>query len=331
MKIVELQNETIKVKILSYGATISHFEIKNSTGDWINVLLGFEDPLDYEKEAEKAGYPYFGAFVGRSCNRTHIGEFTVNGKRESLAINNGPNSLHGGINGFHKKCFTCIASSERSATFQLISPHREEGYPGSIKVTLIYTLDGNGLALDSTAELLCIPGEDVEETYVNFTSHPYFNLSGGKDDSIHDHLVDMTHGVSGCLELDDNQIPTGRVLDRSSNPELFLDNKPLKDSLHLVQNFKGYDHFYLTPSPTAVMKVTCPANGLSLKVTSDATGFQFYTGNWLDGSFGYGQYAGFCVEPSHPPNSINMTAYRDLVLLKKGHPKKQRIVYQLIL
>jgi aldose 1-epimerase len=324
-----LTTSTLEATVLDYGATLSHLCYKRNNKS-IDVVLGYDDPFDY---IDSTTNPYFGAIIGRSCNRTSEGTFELNGESYQLPVNNGPNSLHGGVKGFDKQFWTAeVLDASPFVQLELISEHLDQGYPGKIKVTVIYWIENDSLKIDSQAELI---DDSVKETYVNLTAHPYFNLTGGKHSTVEDHIVHMP-GVKGVLELDSNQIPTGNVLTVKSNPELIFDQPmSLKTKLPLVQQFRGFDHFYLAQGNPFVV-VTCPESDISLQVTSDGAGFQFYTGNWIENQpsksihpcKSYTQYSGFCIEPSQPPNSINLGEYRNSVIVTKEKPWKHWIRYQ---
>jgi aldose 1-epimerase len=274
--------------------------------------------------------PYFGAIIGRSCNRTAKGSFQLNNLQYQLPVNNGPNSLHGGIQGFDKMFWKAqIIDSSPMVQFELTSEDGEEGYPGKVQVRVTFSIRDDILFIESQVDLLDGP----KETYVNLTSHPYFNLSGKS--TIEDHIVDMK-GVTGVLECDDTQIPTGKVLTAASNPEMFLNRESIGSKLPLVQQFRGYDHYYLANGKPFIT-ITCPQNGLSLDVWSDCAGFQFYTSNWVEEQPSkslhacgkYLQYSAVCIEPSQPPNSINIPEYRDSVIVTVEKPWKHSISYKL--
>ena len=326
-----LQTSTCTASIINYGATMTKFVI-----DGKDVLLGFDDPFG-QIEVGSRQNPYFGAFVGRACNRTENGNFEIMSVKYQLPVNNGPNSLHGGLKGFDKQFFkaTVLSQDPPSVLMSHKSSHLDQGFPGTIFVEISFTLNGSELVIETKSELV---GDEVDQTYVNLTMHPYFNLSGCNSESIEDHLVKM-NSVLGCLELNENQIPTGKLLKNEDRKELFfLSEKAISKALPLVQEFKGFDHYYLVNDGTDCITVRDPSTKIQLVVSTTAPGFQFYTGNWLDGSIlakksqgclNYGPYGGFCIEPSSPPNSINMPEYRDTVLLKRGIPKVQTIKYRL--
>jgi aldose 1-epimerase len=325
-----LTNELLSVTVLDYGAIISHLFVNNGSHQ-TDVVLGYDDPFDY---IESTKNPYFGAIIGRSCNRIENGTFTLNETRYQLPINNGINSLHGGEKGFDKKSWKAvIVDSMPSVQFELLSPDLDQGYPGSVKVLVTYTLEGPQLIIETRAELI---DDVVESTMVNMTSHPYFNLSGCVDKTVRNHIISMP-GVYGSLEMNDHQIPTGGLLGPISNPELFFTEPDVLESkLLLVQKFKGFDHFYLINNDEQCVTISSPTSKITLSVSSDCSGFQFYTGNWIEKQPSksrhpckeYEPYSGFCIEPSQPPNAINLSEYRDSVIVTSTNPWNHKIVYK---
>lgn len=237
----------------------------------------------------------------------------------------------------------------------LISKVAEEGYPGEVIVTVEYALSGQGeLSIDYRSEFTDSPlNNSVTETVVNLTNHSYFNLSGFTKDSVLEHHCTMS-GVRGHLELDGTQIPTGKVIENSfaspcmdfttlSTREEGRGPKTFGAGLPHVTEFRGYDHFYLVNETSEkalepVVKVYSPESGIYVELSTDAIGFQLYTGNWLDGSLSsckvdqpgatYGPHSGFCLEASAPPDSLNFKEWRASVILTKGKVQNRRDVYR---
>ena len=244
-----------------------------------------------------------------------------------LPINNGPNSLHGGLVGLDKQIWQANLISPTCIEFTFLSPHMDQGYPGTVEFKVTYSLAPDTLQIHLGANLL----GDAEATYVNLTAHSYFNLSNSP--TIHDHVVHFP-GADQAFAMDETQIPTGQLLGPLNNPGLFfLEKSVVGPRLNQPQlsALRGFDHFYLTKQPCFI---ECPSTKVGLKVWSDVPGFQFYTGNWiseaLDAKQGgkYGPYAGLCIEPSYPPNSINMSDYADHVMITPTKPFQSTISYQ---
>ncbi|XP_058539069.1 galactose mutarotase isoform X2 [Neofelis nebulosa] len=190
----QLQSDVLKVDIISWGCTITALEVKDRQGRASDVVLGFAELEGYLQKQ-----PYFGAVVGRVANRIAKGTFTVDGKEYKLAVNNGPNSLHGGVRGFDKVVWTPQVLSN-GVQFSRISPDGEEGYPGELKVWVTYTLDGGELMVNYRAQA-------SQTTPVNLTNHSYFNLAGQDSPNIYDHEV--TIEADAFLPVDETLIPTG--------------------------------------------------------------------------------------------------------------------------
>ncbi|KAI8928399.1 galactose mutarotase-like domain-containing protein [Entophlyctis helioformis] len=344
----ELTNDsgTLSARVIDYGATLTHLVATTRAGDKRDIVLGFDDPFDVVKVGQKQN-PYFGSLVGRSCNRTAHGKFTLNATEYTLPVNNGPNALHGGIVGFDKRFWSSriVSQSPPRIALTLTSLDGDQGYPGTLHVTVEYTLTATDLDITYAAALDADTPAGLR-TYVNLTSHPYFNLDGCHVPTVHDTQIAMP-GVAGHLALDNHQIPTGEMVPFSSPTHTahdFRAAKPVSADLHAVQQFRGYDHYYIRasaadPSLALLAVAESKTSGLSLSLLTTAAGFQFYTGNWLDGGIGgkatqpggttYGAYAGFCMEPSAPPNGINNPAYASLVTIGAGETWSQRAVYRI--
>ena len=339
-----LKTKQAKAHLLDYGAAISKILLKKGDQD-VDIVLGFDTPFQYKDDASN---PYFGAIIGRTCNRIQNGEFSLDGQKYSLPINSAPNSLHGGLVGFDKSIWEHrVNANDNYVEFWLFSDHLDQGYPGKINVTVRYQLVDCKLIITTSAVLI---DELISKTIVNLTSHPYFNLGCG---SIEDLVVEM-NGVDGCIELDENQIPMTipqsieskihdeaiilkqvAILTIETNPEFFFDGTcSIGSRLPLVQRFKGFDHFYLHSNneSSPFIKIKAP-DGIFLLVSASNPGFQFYTGNWVDVEHGkneqhYKQYSGVCIEPSQPPNAINLHSYRDSVIVTKDKPWVSSITYE---
>ncbi|KAJ3251595.1 hypothetical protein HK103_002239 [Boothiomyces macroporosus] len=314
---ITMEQGRVKAKFLNYGITMSSLMV-----DGVEVCLGFDDPLDYPD----LNSPYFGQIIGRLCNRTKNGRFSLGGKEYQLPINNGPNSLHGGLKGLSKVYwnYQIISQEPPQVEFEYASNDLDDGYPGTVTFKCSWTLENMELQFTTEAQVV-----DAQESCANVTVHPYFNLSGFASPTVAEHVVDMD--VTSVMKMDENQIPTGELLTERDRPEMFLKNQKIGDKLPSVKEFRGYDHYYFGKS----IKVTCPRTRIQLQATFSYPGFQFYTGNWLDESLKakrvhnkYQPYAGFCIEPSYPPNSINMPQFRDKVILKKGEKQINSITYK---
>jgi aldose 1-epimerase len=308
-------SEQLEATFIDLGATLTHLKV----GDR-DIVLGFDDPLEYLHPDN----PYFGAVIGRTCNRTDQGKFNLDGILYQLPINNGRNSLHGGTKGLDKLLWNCTNQTECAIVFTTVSPHMDQGYPGTVNFKVEYKLVG--LCLEINLEAILVG--DADRTIVNLTCHPYFNLGGRDTADIKKHIL-IAPNLTSALKIDESQIPTGDILTAENAPCLFfmqpdLIGNRLGDGF--LANTRGIDHFYLSQNP-AFCRVEY--DGLCLSVKSDAIGLQIYTGGWVNvkGKRLYNEYAGICLEPSAPPNAIN-SRYRPHVIIQKGKRWQQKIEYE---
>jgi aldose 1-epimerase len=318
-----------EARICNYGGLVISLKVPDRHGKLGDVVLGYDNLDGYLKSS-----PYFGALVGRYGNRIAKGKFTLDGKEYTLAINNGPNALHGGIKGFDKVVWTpkMLALPEGPALeLRYVSKDGEEGYPGNLSVTAVYSLtEDNGLKLEYTATT-------DKDTVVNLTQHTYFNLAG-KGDNLH-HEV-MIH-ADKFTPVDSTLIPTGELRPVEGTPFDF--RKPTTIGARINQDDeqlkfgKGYDHNWVINKPAGKLglmaRVAEPTSGRVLEVLSTEPGLQFYTGNFLDGTItGKGGWVyqfrnAFCMEPQHYPDSPNHPNFPSVVL-KPGQVYKHTLIYR---
>ena len=317
--------------ITNYGGIVVSLNVPDRSGKLGDVVLGYDNLSDYIKAT-----PYFGALIGRYGNRIAKGEFELDGKHYKLAVNNGVNSLHGGLKGFDKvvwKARPQLAKSGPALELQYVSKDGEEGYPGELSVKALYTLtENNELKLDYTATT-------DKATIVNLTHHSYFNLAGAGSGDILSHLV--TINAKRFTPVDKTLIPTGELRPVEGTPFDF--RKPQTIGSRIETNDQqlkfggGYDHNWIVrmkPGRLALMaKVSDPSSGRVLEVLSTEPGLQFYSGNFLDGTnIGKGGKVyrfrnAFCMEPQHFPDSPNKPQFPSVVL-KPGEIFKSTIVYR---
>ncbi|KAI8335573.1 aldose 1-epimerase [Chlamydoabsidia padenii] len=331
-------NKTLAVMILNYGATISHILTPDKTGQVRDVVLGFDDYKSYQSPHNR----YFGAVVGRFANRIGLGKFQLNDSDYQLDINNGPNALHGGLKGFDKQLWQTEVISQQPACLRLtlVSPHGDQGYPGTLTTRVTYTLGNDDtLTIDYHATL----GEnDTQATIVNLTNHSYFNLAGvSLNPTVLDTKITMSDNVLGFLELNDTGVPTGRELSWTDMPCMdFTGNNAgtsIGARLDQLPKTKGYDHPYVldhdlsttdTSNRPLQQAVTayCPSTGIQLTFSTTEPAFQFYTGNWIQSGHltaknsqdrvPFGSHAGFCLESSRFPDAPNKPDWRPSVVLQ---------------
>lgn len=316
----------IEAAITNYGATVVSLKTPDRAGKSGDIVLGFDDLKGYlQKE------PYFGAVVGRYANRIAKGRFTLNGKEYKLAINNGPNSLHGGIHGFDKKVWAAKTTGE-SLELTYLSKDGEEGYPGNLSVKVVYTLTAEGLLrIDYRATT-------DKDTVLNLSNHSYFNLAGQGNGDILKHQV--TLHASRFTPVDATLIPTGELRPVKGTPLDFLTAHAIGERIdskdEQIQRGGGYDHNWVLDSSGTLAKaaeVYEPSTGRVLEVWTTQPGVQFYTGNFLDGTIKgkggkvYGRRSGLCLETQHFPDSPNHPQFPTTVL-KPGQEFRQTTVWK---
>jgi aldose 1-epimerase len=315
VKIYTLSNtKGMTVKITEYGGIITELWVPDRNGKPGDVVLGFDNLDRYLK-----GHPFFGAIAGRVANRIAKGKFTLDGKEYTLAVNNGPNHLHGGLKGFDKKVWKSRQlrglSREAAVEFTYTSPDGEEGYPGKLNAKVIYTLtDDNELRIDYEATT-------DKPTVVNLTNHSYFNLA--ESGSILDHILMIN--ADRYTAADDTLIPTGEVAPVKGTGLDFTQPRRIGERIADYMSFaKGYDHNFVLNSGgrglTLAARVSEPKSGRVMEVWTTEPGVQLYCGNHLDGSLTgaggavYKQHTGFCLETQHFPDSINKPKFPSVVL-----------------
>lgn len=303
----------VTAKIMTYGALITELHTPDRHGKPGNIVLGFDNLDQYLK-----GHPFFGAIAGRVANRIAKGKFTLDGKEYTLAVNNGPNHLHGGLKGFDKVVWQAEPSSKSdSASLKMtyLSRDGEEGYPGNLSVTVVYTLnDKNELIIDYTATT-------DKATPVNLTNHSYFNLAGSGDVLEHELMLN----ADNYTPADETLIPLGTIAPVKGTPLDFT--KPMTIGSRIQQvnlTPKGYDHNFVIngggKSLTLAARVHEPKSGRTMEVLTTQPGVQLYSAIHLDGSLKgvggvtYPRYGGLCLETQHYPDSINHSNFPSVVL-----------------
>jgi aldose 1-epimerase len=301
----------LKARLMTYGATLVSLELPDRNGVFADCVLGYDSLDGYVKNS-----PYFGAIVGRYGNRIARGKFVLDGKTFTLATNNGANHLHGGIRGFDKVVWAAAQVSEVGAVgvqFSYLSKDGEEGYPGNLDVTVVYTL--------TDADELTISYEATTDkpTVVNLTHHSYFNFSGGRRDILGHELM---LAADRYTPVDEGLIPTGVLAPVAGTAMGFM--SPTAIGARIVDVPGGYDHNYVLTggggTPTLAARVYEPESGRVMEITTVEPGIQFYSGNFLDGTIAgkggriYGKHWGFCLETQHFPDSPNRPSFPSTVL-----------------
>jgi len=317
-------------RIISYGAIVTHLKVPDKNGKLEDIVLGFSDAEQYWTDPYLSDGCYLGAIVGRYGNRIAGGKFSIDGKEYSLATNNGPNHLHGGIKGFDKVVWESEAyktDNGPAVKLSYLSPDGEEGYPGNFNIEVIYTLTNNNeLQID-------YKGYVDKPCPVNITHHGYFNLSGNAKRDILDHEVEIF--AHRYTVVDETLIPTGELRPVYGTPMNFT--RPFAVGARIAEVEGGYDHNYVASKPEdefgIIARVREPESGRVMEVFTNEPGVQFYTGNFLDGAIvgkgniRYNKNWGFCLETQHFPDSPNQPDF-PTVLLTPGAEYSYRTVYR---
>jgi aldose 1-epimerase len=318
-----------EARISNYGGLVISLKVPDRNGQLGDVTLGYDNLDGYLRDT-----PYFGALIGRYGNRIARGKFNLDGKTYTLATNNYPNALHGGLKGFDKVVWepkVIMSLDGPSLQLSYVSKDGEEGYPGTLTVTALYTLtEDNGLKLVFSATT-------DKDTVLNLTHHSYFNLAGKGDILEHEVMIPADR----FTPVDSTLIPTGELRPVENTPFDF--RKPTSIGARINQADEqlkfggGYDHNWVvnkTMGQLGLMaRVYEPTSGRVMEVYSTEPGLQFYSGNFLDGKITgkrgwiYKFRNGFCMEPQHYPDSPNQPSFPSVVL-KPGQVYNNVIEYR---
>jgi aldose 1-epimerase len=319
-----------RVRITNYGAIVQSLYIPDRNNQLEDIVLGYDTLEEYLKDTS-----FFGAIVGRFGNRIAEGKFSLNGEEYQLTQNEGNNHLHGGTNGFFSRVWEAEkVHSDLGPALQLtyFSPDMEEGYPGNLTITVIYTLTNNNeLRIDYSATT-------DKRTIINPTHHSYFNLSGDFSKPILGH--ELTIDAETYTPIDANFIPTGELKPVADTPMDFRDamqiGARINDEYNQLNFAGGYDHnWVLNDFDGTVRKIAelfDPESGRTMEVHTDQPGLQFYSGNFLDGTITgkdgviYRHRTGLCLETQFFPNSPNEESFPSVVL-NPGETYRQTTIY----
>ena len=315
-------------QITNYGAIIVSIYVPDREGHMSDIVLGYDTINEYIN----GNSPYMGCVCGRCANRIAKGKFSLLDKQYSLAVNNGPNHLHGGITGFSKVVWDVVNSSPSHVKLEYLSKDGEENYPGNLRVSVTYTLtDENELKLEYHAVT-------DKATVVNLAGHSYFNLSGEGSGSIYSHEL-MING-SFFTPTDETSVPTGEILSVKGTPMDFT--IPKRIGLEIDQDDEqlkfgtGYDHNWVLNHRSGLLGLAAvaydPVSGRVMEVHTTQPGVQLYTANWLDGEKGkagkkYGRRCAFCLETQHFADAINKPHFPSTIL-HPGEEYKHSCVYK---
>jgi aldose 1-epimerase len=324
----------IQVRLTNYGGIITSLVTPDRSGHLADIVLGYDSLAGYLRNS-----PYFGAIVGRYGNRIARGRFTLDGRTYTLAINNGPNSLHGGLRGFDKVLWTAQPFENQSGVgvnLDYTSGDMEEGYPGTLRVRVTYTLSENDeLTVDYSAST-------DKATPVNLTQHTYWNLAGNASRDILGH--ELTINADSLTPVDTTLIPTGEIASVAGTPFDFRQPTPIGARIDQRDNQQirfggGYDHnFVLNRGGIAAgsllhaVHLEEPSTGRTLDISTTEPGVQFYSGNFLDGTITgkrgqvYHYRYGLALETQHYPDSPNHPNFPSTIL-RPGEQFRSRTVF----
>lgn len=320
------------VRFIAYGGSIASIEVPDREGRMADVVLGYDSLAGYEGDRM-----YLGALIGRFANRIAGGRFVLDGHVHPLTVNDGPNHLHGGRRGFHKVPWNVTPFEDGGVTGALLtytSVTGDEGYPGTLAVSVMYTLmEENELAVDYAAIA-------DEPTPVNLTQHAYFNLAGHDAGTVLDH--ELTLVASRFTPVGPGLIPTGELREVSGTPFDFRSPRAIGAALaaddEQLRVGKGFDHNFVLDrgaDPTAAelaARLHEPRSGRVLEIYTTEPGIQFYSGVALAGVVGKGGHvyaanAGLALEPQHFPDSPNQPAFPSTIL-RPGEGFTSRTIYR---
>ena len=301
----------LEVAITTYGGAITALKVPDRNGALGDIVLGFETLDEYVNNPR-----YFGALIGRHANRIALGKFSLNGVEYQVAQNNGANHLHGGVKGFDKRVWNATEGGD-VLHLSYLSEDGEENYPGNLSASVDYSLFENELRIEYRATT-------DKDTIVNLTNHSYFNLKG--EGTILDH--ELTLNAESFTPVTKDLIPIGEIRPVAGTPMDFRDGKAIgsqiRDAYDQLGFTGGYDHNFVlndwNGSLRSVAQLYEPDKGRLLEILTTQPGMQFYSGNFLDGSFTgkkgfvYERYTGLCLEPQHFPDAPNHPNFPSTVL-----------------
>jgi aldose 1-epimerase len=306
----------VMIRLTDFGATIVQVHVPDRDGNLADVVLGFDDVSGYESAENQ----YFGCIAGRYANRIAGGKFSIGSVQYTLATNDSPNHLHGGIRGFGQRLWTAeplVSDQGQAVRFTYVSQDGEEGYPGELTVKVTYTLRADdSLRIDYTAST-------TAATPVNLTNHAYWNLAGAGSATVLDHRLRI--GAAQYTPTGESLIPTGDMNHVSGTPLDFREAATLGERIALLDETpaKGYDHNYLIGAWNGDLRFAArlsdPGSGRVLEILTTEPGLQLYSGNYLHGQVGkagaiYAHRSALCLETQHFPDSPNQPHFPTTVL-----------------
>ncbi len=318
--IIRLSNDYLVVDVMNLGCTILKCKTKDKDGIMQDVVLGYEQPEEY---LQYDGY--LGAVVGRVANRIKHGKFVLNGIEYQLPINNGPNSLHGGNQGFDKRYFDYEIRNEQ-LVFHYLSKDMEEGYPGNVSLTVIYELQEDTLIISYSATT-------DKDTIINVSNHSYFNLDG-EPTNIGEHEFRIS--AEKVAKIDAVVLATGEFLNVENTPFDFRTPTAIKEQIYKeheqLRYALGIDHSFVFTQTENQVTLYSNKTGIELNISTNLPQAQVYSANYLDGRCGkqglpMNEKSGLCVETQMMPNDINFNPNSNTIL-RKGERYESRTSYQ---
>ena len=325
--IFELENKNgMRIRIGEYGGIVTNLFAPDKNGKFDDIVLGYDNLQNYIKNS-----PYFGAIVGRYANRINRGIFYIDGKKYQLSINDGKNHLHGGKKGFDKVLWKGKSFENDDGVgveLSYLSKDGEEGYPGNLKVKVIYFLNNKNQLI------ITYKAKTDKPTPINLSNHSYFNLKGAGNGTILNHY--LTINADKYTEVNNELIPTGRLLPVKGTPFDFKTPHKIGERIDKVKG--GYDHNFVLNKEkgdilTFAVRLEEPESGRIMEIYTTQPGIQFYSGNFLDGTivgkYGkrYYKHYALCLEPQHFPDSPNHKNFPDTIL-RPGKEYYQKTVYE---
>jgi aldose 1-epimerase len=319
----------MQAALTNYGARLVSLLVADKNGKVSDVVLGFDSLQQYQQSTE----PYFGATIGRYANRIAKGTFSIDGKTYSLPINNGGNTLHGGIKGFQDVVWNATQPDSSTLIFTCFSKDGEEGFPGNLNVKVTYSLTNNNeLKIDYEATT-------NKKTIINLSNHAFFNLNGAGSGTILNHLLQIN--ANAYTPIDSTLIPTGKIEWVEKTPfdfrQLTAIGTRINDKNEQLKYGKGYDHNFVlnhTASPLHyAAKAIGNESGIVMEVFTTEPGLQFYSGNFMEGKNKMRHEkndefrTAFCLETQHFPNAPNQPEFPSTIL-KPGELYKTTTIYK---
>lgn len=324
-------SEGNEVAISNYGGALVAIMVPDRNGNRANVIQGHDNINDIVNSPE----PYLSTLIGRYGNRICKGRFQLHGKEYQLPINNGPNSLHGGLKGFNAKVWDALQMNDHTLVLKYVSPYGEEGFSGEMKTTVVYSFtDDNELVIEYMATT-------NKKTIVNLTSHGFFSLAGIANPTPTIENLECEINADFYIPIDETSIPTGEILRVEGTPFDFRKPKAVGKDIDAdneqIKNGAGYDHCFVLNKKeegelSFAARVKEPVSGRIMEVYTTEPGVQVYTDNWADGYKGqngatFPRRSAICFEAQHFPDSPNRP-YFPSVVLNPGEQYTQKTVYR---